>query len=205
MKHYPKIYQDLSRLPSKKICSSIGSSAGSVDELAALFRNFYKEAYPILFDLIVKQVWLEQKFLYNGARRAGRFANGNTPDWAFSYFMKSIVGISQKPLTTGFIFVSLPSYIPDLFPTFSDHNPFEEPEFFKFPYKNITIDHMMFCYQYHDRIEMLKEADEKVMNIKEFMDWATNHVLSYNKDKSKEIYSICRHSFFPYIKRNKKI
>ena len=203
MKQRPKIYENVSRDPSKKFISGIGSSLGSVDELVLRFRSFYKEAYLILFDLIVKQVWLEQKFLYNGVRRK-RSMNGYGLDWIYSYFMKSVVGISQKPLTTCFIFTVVPTYFNDFFPNFSDHDPFEEPEYFKYPYKNVSLDHLLFVYQHHERLEMLAEAEKRSMNIKDFTDWAANQGLSCRDEKGEEMYSIVRYSFLPYFKKIKK-
>lgn len=203
MKHYPKKYKDLSRKPGNKIISAIGSSFGSVDDLAIKFRDFYKEAHLVLFNFIVKQIWLEQHFLYNGARRAGRSHNGYGPDWAFSYFMKNVVGISQKPLTNGIIFYAIPAYFKDFFPKFLEYNPFEEPEKFKYPYKHLTLDHLCFVYQCHNRIEMLEEAEKRYMNINDFMDWATNIAFCYNEEVDKQMYSIVRNAFIPYLKLNK--
>jgi len=203
MKQYPKTYKDLSRQPGDKRLSCIGSSLGSVDNLALSFRNFYKEAHLIIFDLNVKEVWLEQHFLYDGVRRANRSRNGYNLDWTFSYFMKSIVGISQKPLTCGFFFATTATYFIDFFPNFLDHNPFEEPEYFKYPYKHVTLDFLAFVYQCHNRLKMLQEAEDKKMNIQDFMNWAANYELSYSSSLDKELYCIVRHNFIPYLKKIK--
>lgn len=203
MKTCRRAYEPLSKKPSKNIIAGIGSAYKSVDELALRFRNFYKEAHLVLFDFIIKQVWLEQQFLYNGTRRAGRYANGYAPDWAFSYFMRAYVGMSQKPLTIGFFLGVIPTYFAEFFPNFSDHDPFEESEYFKYPYKNVTFDHLAFVYQCHDRMEMLKEVEEKSMKIMEFFDWAANRSLSCRDSNDNEVYSIMRHSYFPFIKKNK--
>jgi hypothetical protein len=202
MKQFPKIYEDISRKPSDKIISNISSSFGSVEDLASKFRSFFKEAHLAFFDIIVKQVWLEQKFIFHGTRR-NRNSNGYGSDWAYSYFMRSIVGISQKPLTINFIFRTTPTYFKDFFPNFSDHDPFEEPEYFKYPYKHVNLDHLTFVYQYHDRLELLDEAEKKLMNSAEFSNFAANHALSYRDDSGKQIYSIVRSSYIPYIKKEK--
>lgn len=205
MKTYPKEYADISRQPSDAFISRIGSSLGSADDLAVRFRSFYREVHPILFDFIIKHAWLEQHFLFNGMRRVKRSGNGNILDWAFSYFMKALVGISQKPLTDGIFFSSVQTYIKDFFPNFTDHDPFEEPEFFKYPYKHVTLDHLAFVYQCHNRLELLDEAEKRSMNIRDFMNWATNWMFCYNNDVDNDgkEYCLVRFSFIPYIKRKK--
>jgi hypothetical protein len=202
MKQYPKTYKDLSHKPGKKIISNIGSSLGSVDNLANRFRSFSREAHLILFDLTVKEVWLEQHFLYDGARRL-RSKNGYSIDWAFSYFMNSIVGISQKTLTQGIASYAIPTYFIDFFPNFIDHDPFDEPEYFKYPYKHITLDFLMFIYQYRDRLELLKEAEEKKMNINDFINWASNYIFCRDDEEGEEKHRIVRSGFFPYISKVK--
>lgn len=193
MKHYPKANEDVSRKPSDVLLSNIGSLDGSVDELAGRFRSFYKDAHTSLFDMMVKEAWLEQRFVYAGVRRA-RSGNGYGIDWAFSYFFQAIVGISQKPLTAGPFFLIIPTYFKDFFPNFSDHDPFTEPEYFKYPYKHITLDHLAYVYQLHNRMEMLDEAEKRSMNIKEFTDWAANWAFSYAYERSPVLF---RGKLFP--------
>jgi len=202
MKFCPKKHENISRMPSEKMIANISSSCGTVSELALQFRNFFKEAHSQLFDIMVKEIWLEQQLLYQGARR-NRSGNGYGADWTYSYFIKNMVGISQKPVTSGTVFISIPTYFGDFFPNFSDHNPFEEPDYFKYPYKHITLDHLMFVYQYENRLELLEEADKRQMQIGEFYDWATNIALSDEDEKGNQVYSLKRHSFIPYIKKEK--
>lgn len=201
MKHYPKTYKNLSSDLSPGIIAHTGSTLGSVVNLANNFKLFYKKAYDDLFEMIVKYVWLEQHFSYNGVRRVKRCRNGHAHDRAFSFFMNGIVGINQKPVTTSQVYSAVPSYLNDFFLDFLEHDPFKEPEYFKFPYKNITLDFLLYVYQCDDRLELLKEADERGMKSKEFIDWATNYVLCYNDDVGKDVYKINRHSFCPYIKK----
>lgn len=205
LKIYPRVSEPVSRYPSERILKSMGSSYGaSLDDLSTCFKDFYKEAHPILFSMIVKQVWLEQKFVFANVRRSRRSGNGYGCDWAFSFFMNGIVGISQKPLTTGEVFVKIPTYFKDFFPNFSDHDPFTEPEYFKYPYKHVTLDFLFVVYQHHDRIAMLDYAEKKKMNIREFTDWAINQAMGYNDEVGEEVYRVMRHAyFFPFLKKNK--
>lgn len=203
IKLYPKASENLSKDPSQKILENIGSSFGTPAELAAMFRSFYRSAHPVLFDMIVKEVWLEQKFLYGGVRRGRRSKNGYGADWAFNFFMTGDVGISQKPLTTGAVFITVPTYFKDFFPNFSDHNPFEEPEYFKFPYSHVTLDFLLIVYQHDERIQMLDYAEQTKMNIREFCNWSANQAMSYNAEKGEEVYSLKRNSYIPYIRKAK--
>ena len=202
MKYYPKTFADVSKKPNSKFDENIGSSIGTTDELADTFRDFYKKAHIDLFDMLVKQVWLENKFLFKGERRPKRGLNGQGADRVYGFFMKFKVGITQKSLTQGFIFSTVPTYFKDFFPYFLENNPFKNPELYKFPYKNIGLDQLSFVYQFHDRLELLKKADEDNMNAGNFVNWAANHVLSYNDEPdAKYSYSIRRHGFLPYIKK----
>lgn len=201
MKQYKKTHENISKYSRQKQMAAVSSPLGSLDELARRFRNFYRDAHIVLFDLTVKQIWMEHQFLYHGARRA-RSGNGIGIDSAYGYFMKAIVGISQKPLTDGIAFVAMPTYFKDFFPNFSDHDPFKNPEMYKYPYEHVTLDHLAFVYQCDNRLEMLQEAENKKMNIKDFCDWAVNWVLCYNEEQGQDVYSIKRTNYTPYIKKN---
>ena len=114
-----------------------------------------------------------------------------------------MVGTTQKALTSNYFFTSTATYLKDFFPDFLKHNPFDEPEYYAYPFKHITLDHLFFVYMCHDRIEMLKYADEKEMNILDFCNWATNHAFSYNEEVGKEVYSLSIMKYLlPYIKNN---
>lgn len=203
LKIYPKVNENLSKDPSKKVLDNMGSLLGSIDELALTFRSFYKESYPLFFDFIVKQVWLEQNFTYDGARKK-RGSNGFRIDSVFSFFMNGMVGMSQKVFTTAPVFTIVPTYFRDFFPDFSDHNPFKESEYFKFPYSHVTIDFLLPIYQHHERIEMLNYAEEKRMNVREFTSWAVNQAMCYNMEMEKDIYTLDRNNtFIPFLRRMK--
>lgn len=203
MKIYTKQYKDASSTLAPNRINNIGSSYKTVTEFEKLVRSFYRDAHSVIFDLLVKQVWIEQNFLYAGVRRSKRALNGYGVDRSYAFFMTQMVGISQKILTTGQPFTSIPTYFGDFFPKFSDHNPFEEPEYFKFPYKHVTLDFLCIVFQHHERLEMLDYAEKNKMTIREFTNWAINQALCYNDEMNKEIYDIKRHSFIAYIRRIK--
>jgi len=119
--------------------------------------------------------------------------------------LKSRTGATQKFLTTGFGFTVVASYLPDFFPKFDDFDPFTDEEYFKFPYKNIFLDHLVFVSQVHNRVEMLAYAEETSMTIYDFENWAYNWVMSHNQEVGYEMYGIDRRrkSWVPIILRLK--
>ena len=209
MEHQFKIYNQINEPVATKLSDSfigkIGANGMSLPELVGCFRSFYKESYPVLFEMVVKQVWLEQKVTFNNVRRYKRNGNGFSVEKAFSFFMTGMVGVGQKALTNNQILFSVVSYFKDFFPNFSDHNPFEEPEYYKYPYEYITPDFLYVVRDHDHRLEMLKYAEEKKMTIREFVEWAVNQITCENLDFGEEVYSIARNrSYFIYIKKNKK-
>jgi hypothetical protein len=201
MKQYPQSYEKIAKyVPSAKSIADIGSHIGTKDEYAKQFRDFLKGLYLSFFDGLVKYVWLEHQYTYRGISRDKDLNSGFFPNKIFGYFMKNIVGISQKPFIDSFLFTAISSYIPDFFPKFYEHNPFFDPEYFKFPYKNISIDCLTFVYQCEERLDMLAYADKVSMSYGDFRDWAVNHVLCANPGEYE-------HTFWhnsTYIKRLKK-
>jgi hypothetical protein len=205
MKQYPKSYENLYEVENNRnvYLDLAGSVYGSLDDLAEQFRSFYRDAHRSIFDVVVRQIWLEQQFTFNKARRKRRSANGFKQEATFSYFMKSVVGISQKPITNNRCFTAIASYLKELFPDFLYHNPFEEPEFFKYPFSHVTLDHMFFVANCEDRLDMLRYAEEKEMSFVDFANWAVNHVLSYNEEVGREVYSVASAIYgWTYIKNN---
>lgn len=202
MKHYPKRYEDIFSInPKDTKPNKIGTRSGSIDELALKFRSFYKTVHPLIFDMMVKQTWLQMQFAYNGAPLNRTSNNGYAHDWAYGYFMKFIVGISQKPITLSFLFTTLTSYFADFFPDFLNHDPFLEPEYFKYPYKHVTLDFLIFVHMCDDRLEMLAEAEKREMKYVEFCNWVINQVLCYNDDIGEDRYAVtANQQGQPYIR-----
>lgn len=205
MKQYPKLYEDIQDEPQRVKLEKITSTFGTPEELANKFRAFYKDAHRQLFDIVVKQIWLEQHFMYGEDRRKKRRSNGHAVDTAYSYFMRSTVGISHRPVAANESFTSLSTYLVDFFPEFLKKDPFVDTDYYAYPFKNITLDHLAFVYQMvDDRLDMLKYADEKNMNSAEFFNWATNHALCMNDEMGEEQYMLTISDFnWPHIRNTK--
>lgn len=204
LKIYPKDNEPVASALSDRVLAKIGSSTMPLPELVSRFRNFYRDSYPKLFDMVVKQIWLEQKFTFDGVRKAKRRGNGMTIDKSFAFFMTGLVGISQKVLTNNLVLFSTVSYFQDFFPNFSDYDPFLDPEYFKFPYQHVTPDFLYVVREHHERLEMLNYAEEKKMTIKSFIEFAVNQAISYNFETGHEVYRVMRNrSYFIFIKKIK--
>lgn len=207
MKQYPKLYEDIYRKSVNNKYTEPGkitSTYGSPEVLAEKFKSFYKEAHAQLFDQTVKQVWLEQQFIYNGTRRNKRGGMGFAADWGFGYFMQKYVGTSQKATTINPIMTAVATYLKDFFPDFLKHDPFTEPEYYTFPYKHISLDHLVFVYQMGDmRLDMLEYAEKNKMTTGDFKNWAINHALCYNDEVGEDIYELTiTKNASPHIRNN---
>ena len=154
--------------------------------------------------MVVCQIWLEQQFIYNGKRRNRRWGMGHQSDMMYGYFMKRTVGISQRVLTGNNLFTTTSSYLKELFPEFLSHNPFEEPDYFAFPFEHVTLDQMVLVYMCHERMDMLRYSEKRRMNYWDFSNWAVNHVLSYNDDIGEDVYYLATVDHMMPIIRSKK-
>ena len=139
---------------------------------------------------VVKSSWLFFKFTYKGRRRAQMYGNAMDIDAAFTVFHKQYVGVDIKVFArTMPFFNKLFSYFSEIYPNFDEHNPFdEEDDYFDYPYKNVSIDHMITIYQMPERLEILDYVEAHPMNYNEFLDWILNYINSYNEEKGEEIY-----------------
>ena len=200
LKQYPRVSEHAAKQLSQNIINKLGSSYGTLDETVAVYRLFLRESFFSVFNIIVKYVWLDQHLTYDGARKK-RGGNGINPDMAFSYFVNDLVGINPRILTGSSLFYCIIPYLKDFFPNFSDHDPFLEPEYFKYPYSHVTLDFLYVVYKHDNRIKMLEHAEEKKMNIREFIDWVLNYIQWENSEAGKDIYLVKRDrdNFLPAV------
>lgn len=211
MKLYPKTYEDVFKYKGNKNVLAdvqrLSSVFGDLNELEDLTREHLRSAYKHLFDDVIRYMWLRRNFAYNG-RRFKYDQNGFHADVAYSNFLKFKVGTSQHLLSSTWITSNLISYVDDFFPEFLERNPFEEPEYYEFPYKNITLEYLHFvCQMTEHRIWLLNYAEEHNLSFGDFGNFVVNQALNYNEDlvaQGKDpIYEISKliGSPFTYIKR----
>jgi len=189
MKIYNKQYEDYINLSPKGLnLASIGMVGGDITEYQKLYKKFFFDAYEGMFDTLVRMIWLEFHFEYNGRRRLRRRGNGFVFEWAFSFFLKAYVGNYPKPFSQNYIATGVLSYMKEFFPEFLTRDPFKEPEAYRYPYKFVTLDYLYFVWMCHNRLELLEHAEKTKMKYAEFVDFATNQMLCYNDEVGKDVY-----------------
>lgn len=206
LKEYPKTYEDIyPRRDEDSRVLHISSTYGSADVLAEKWREFSFDAHRKIFEIALKQIWLEQHFVFNGQRRNKRKCNGQQHDWAYGYFQKFMVGITHKPVAYNQAFSSIITYFKDLFPDFLKHDPFEEPEYFAYPFKTATIDYLTFVHLMPEiRMDILKKVEEEKLSFVDFANWVTNYVFCYNDEVGEGVYVLSSlRGQYPYIKNTK--
>jgi len=187
MRHHPKVYEDVfsSDVPTNKeklkIEKLIIRDMG-VDIYTSYFHDFLQNFYSRLFLDCVKLSWLRRKFGYSGMRmRVPIYKNSPLLQNIFTKFLRRHVKNDIQIITKGKFFQKLETYYFDvLFPGFDDGNPFENPNYYSFPFKNISMEFLLVVYQMDDRMFLLKEADENKMSYANFLDYVLNHILSEN-------------------------
>jgi hypothetical protein len=98
----------------------------------------------------------------------------------------------------------LDDYLSTLFPNFDTENPFENPDYFKYPFKNISFDFFPLVRQMDERMELLEMADKEDMTYAEFVDYVLNHCFSTNDElgRDKYLFNIGSESRKPMFVRN---
>lgn len=189
MKIYPKTFENVfSEDRFKKFdFSHISAQEMTANEYAAVFRDLLKGFADSLFEFYVKFAWLKKKFTYKGQVAALKVTGGEV-DYAFSSFLRKIVGNDTQFFTKSFLYHKITSYFKDLFPDFERNDPFKNPELYQFPFENISIEFLAVVYQLDDRLALLKYADKQKMNYARFLDFVINQTYSINEELGRDKY-----------------
>lgn len=191
IKLYPKVNEDICEIDQwTKYRNFLDPRDEYLEGLTVRFKDFYKVAHLSIFDTTVKQIWLEQQLNAGGLRRTKRRGNSHYADLSFGKFTKISVGISHRVLTANFCFTPVATYLIDFFPDFLLNDPFKNPEKYQYPYKNVTLDQLVFVYQMDQRLDLLEESERRRMSYAEFINWAINWALCYNDDIGKVQYKL---------------
>lgn len=169
---------------------SITTDIGGVVEYIKFFQSFMKEFYDDLFLQCVKLSWLRRKFKYkNQVAKMPIYASSRAFHGKFTKFLRRYIGHDIQIITKGYFFNKLETYYFDtLFPGFMEGNPFENPDYYRFPYKNISMEYLTLVYQLDDRFELIKEADKNKMSYESFLDYVLNHISSENQILGRDRY-----------------
>ena len=197
MQNHHKQYEDLFTIDCKGNLTPLGMEKVSIEgmnfnQYISLFGNLLNEFYSDLFLNCVKIAWLRRKFKYKGKKI--KFPIYNNSLYIQSVFVKLLrrfVGHDIQILTKGPFYSKLEShYFDKLFPGFEEGNPFTNPDYYKLPYKNITLEYLTVVYQLDDRFDLLKEADEKKMSFSTFLDYVLNYTFCENERLGFERYRL---------------
>jgi len=206
-KEYEKKYEDL--YTSESIMSECKLELISTDkewslaEYKKMFDDEIRSSYKNIFNIVVRYYWLQRRFFYNGLQKEKTSFNGYLTDSSYSVFLKNYIGINHRIITRNFFFGKICSYFKDFFKNFDKSSPFQNPEQYEFPYKNITIDFLLVVYQMKERLYLLDIAEERKMSFAQFLDYLLNYISCYNEEHDKDIYSFINGDYhIPYIRDN---
>ena len=213
IKQYPKTYEDIySRdIPSnlrKLNEKEISIDGYELDEYISLFKSSLRDASVALFDTAVRLSWISKRFIYYSEDPLFNRRKKMSPFhcFGFSKFTRRLVGSDTQIIFRSIFFKYLESYFETFSPGFYEGNPFENPDYYKFPFKNITIDFLPVVYQLDERFDLLKIADERKMSYAVFVDYVINYVYSINEELGRDRYQVVErrwHDLF-HIKDNDK-
>ena len=211
MKEYPKKYEEVfsgERTLKKCNINNVMSDNGwDGYEYAKIFKKEVLDFQKVIFDKLIKSVWLSRRFVYGGKPRLLKNGNGCWLDGAFAIFMRNHVGVDNRMIFRNDMFSKIRTYIDDFFEDFDARNPFEEK--MKFPYEYITLEYLIIVYQMDERLDILNIAEEKKMSYAEFLDYVVNYISSYNEEHNEEypeyVFGLSQ-AFMPYVQviKNKK-
>lgn len=176
-----------------------------INEYKVFFREFLiKKSTKLWYDILETE-WLINNFDYKGRvynKRKNTYIDVPKPlNVTFGVFTKEFIGIGTSFLTTNFYFKRIISYFKEIYPDFYKGNPFNNPEQYVFPFKNITIDYLVTVYQMPERLDILRYADEHEMTFSVFLDFILNYIGKYNDMEDKEVFRFTKYQHYPmYVK-----
>lgn len=192
-KQYENVFSIDANLRYKLNLEQISIEDMSLEEYTLLFQDFLTSFYLDLFLSYVKLSWLRRRFTYFGEKTIlPMYKNSPFISTHFVKFIRRVVGKDLQVVTRGRFFSIVESYFKDFFPDFETNNPFTNPEYYKFPYENISVEFLSVVRQLDDRIGLLKKANDKNMSYAVFLDYVINHVSVENDILGRDRYQILR-------------
>lgn len=209
---YPKEYEnafcsdDKIKVHSKSKMTT--DYPGGFDEYERFFKKFMKKMSEDRFLEIIKYYWLQRRFHFSGKPKNKYIMNNHALDSAFSFFCRYYLGTSHTVMFGSFMFYKVLQVIVEWYPDLDNHNPFTEPSYYKWPFKNVTIDFLTVVYQMPERMDLLNMADKKNMSYNQFLDYVINYIYVYNTKHSDEydVFSLVykHRGFPPFVRFNTK-
>lgn len=215
MKQYKKVYEnffsaDRPNLNVRLKIEKVSADGIELEEYTSLFRNFLDDFYRNLFLNCVKLSWLRRKFKYHDRKTVFPIRRNS---WqhviGFTKFLRRYIGKDIQIVSRSNFYSKLESYFDELFPGFMEGNPFENPDQYEFPFKNISMEFLLPLAGAREiRMDLLKFADEQNMSYAVFLDYIINHVLSINEEIGRDRYTIefrRNKSSFPWVVKDNDV
>jgi hypothetical protein len=197
-KEYPQIYEKVftseeclkTLIPDR--CST--DYPGGFEPYAEKFREFFKDFTKLFWLKMAEYYWLQVRFIYEGIRKKTHLRMGIRTDSAYSTFIKNFVGSNYQIFVSLIFFRTVSTYFREIYGLEATkwESPYEFPEKYQFPWKNITLAHMFLVYQMDERLELLKIADERKMSFYEFLDFIINYINCVNDEEGKQVFTLFR-------------
>lgn len=204
MKHYPKTYEDKIKRPPEVALEKLHAKNISLDQLTLRAREFYRVENLRFYDNVLKAAWLKGQLIYDKSPIRIFGPNGFMVDQTVAFYMRGIVGYNGKLFLDNGAAACIISYIDDFYPEFFENDPFLDVGYYKFPYENLSLEHICLVHECDDRLEMLEYADSHAMNIRDFTNWATNWAYCYNEEDHEfmfEYFNGYRNREFPVLRK----
>lgn len=205
---YERVFsEDRKSCNNKLVLSDIKAVGMEREEYENLFQTFLVSMFQRVFDDAVRLSWLRRVFVYRNTQVSHPlFRNLQRVNVIFAKFVRRIIGRDIQIITKSKYFTKLETYFEEFFPGFTEGNPFTNPDYYKFPYKNITVDFLLTVHQLDDRLKLLKEADEQKMSYAVFADHVIEFVSLENEklDLPKPRYELIlnKDRYFPFFVRD---
>ncbi len=163
--------------------NKISGVTSNFDEYTDLFNDFLKTFYVGLYSDFVKLSWLRRNFVYNGKRmRYPITSNGQYINGMFVKYLRRIVGMDIQIFTRGIAYSAIETYFNEFYPDFDEENPFENPEYYTFPFRHVSMEFLVPVSQMDERLLLLNEAEERKLSFASFQYLVTNEVLCINQE-----------------------
>jgi len=201
--NFPKEYEDVftnnRTLKKCKIDLISNDIDMDINTYISKIHNTISDYQHVVFGYLVKIIWLFRRFCYRGRRRKQQGLNGIELDGSFAVFMRRYVGFDMKIISKSYINQKVITYFDDFFPDFDVNNPFECD--YEYPYKHMRFEMLILVHGMPERLDLLKNGEEKKMGYVEFMDYIINYINCYNDKYGKTYEFIFAKTTMPYIKK----
>jgi hypothetical protein len=193
-KEYPRVYEKVytdEKYLSKFDKSLFGTDyEGGPEEYSKKFKSFFRDFDKEMWLKAIQYYWMQKRFFYKGEQKT-KIRSHVKMSTAYSTFIKHHIGHNYQILTSTFFFGKAVYYIDDFYKDKLDKvNPFTDPGFYEFPYKNIGLAHLTLVYQMDERLDLLEKADKENMSYFEFLDFLINYIYCVNDEKGKTVFSL---------------